>query len=68
MRKFKVANVHCENCAKTIKNALKDEFGEIGVDLNTEPRTINLEISDDKIDALKDALDDIGFEFIEEVK
>ena len=29
MRKFAVENVKCENCAKLIKNALRDEFGDL---------------------------------------
>ena len=47
MIKFKVANIHCENCANTIKNALEDEFGEIKVDLSVEPRVVGADITED---------------------
>ena len=38
MTKFKVANIHCENCANTIKNALGEEYGEIKVYMSAEGR------------------------------
>ena len=44
MTKFKVANIHCENCANTIKNALGDEYGEIKVDLGVEPRVVSVNL------------------------
>ena len=44
MTKFKVANIHCENCANTIKNALEDEYGEIKVDLGVEPRVVSVNL------------------------
>lgn len=68
MRTFQVANVHCEKCAGAIKGSLEDEFGEIIVNLEVEPKTISLEVSDDKLDYLKSELDDLGFGIIKEVK
>ena len=44
MTKFKVANIHCENCANTIKNALGDEYGEIKVDLSVEPKVVSVNL------------------------
>ncbi|MBE2984704.1 heavy-metal-associated domain-containing protein [Campylobacter sp. RM9344] len=67
MRKFKVENVHCSNCANTIKNALEDDFGVIEVDLSVEPRVISLEISDEKVANFKSEMSDLGFDVIEEI-
>ncbi len=45
-KNFQVQNVKCGGCANTIKESLKDEFGEIDVDLSQEPRVVTLEIKD----------------------
>jgi len=48
MRKsFKALNIKCGGCANTIKEAFKDEFGEVDVDLSQEPRAVTLEIKDE---------------------
>lgn len=47
-KSFKVLNVKCGGCTNTIKEALKDEFGEVDVDLMQEPRVITLEIKDEE--------------------
>jgi len=47
-KSFRVQNVKCGGCANTIKEALKDEFGEVDVDLMQEPRVITLEIKDEE--------------------
>lgn len=67
MRKFAVENVKCENCAKLIKNALRDEFGEVEVDLNAQPRVLSLNVDETKISALKNALDELNFSIIKEL-
>lgn len=67
MIKFRVANIHCENCANTIKNALEDEFGEIKVDLNVEPRVISADIAEDSVEKFKTELDELGFGVIERI-
>lgn len=67
MRKFAVENVKCENCAKLIKNALRDEFGEIEVDLNAQPRVLSLNVDETRISALKNALDELNFSIIKEL-
>jgi len=50
-KSFKVQNVKCGGCANTIKESLKDEFGEVVVDLTQEPRVITLEIKDEEAEA-----------------
>ncbi|MCD8212640.1 MAG: heavy-metal-associated domain-containing protein [Campylobacter sp.] len=67
MKKFEVANIHCENCANTIKNALKDDFGEICVDLNCEPKIVSADIKDTDVNRFKTELEDLGFEVLQEV-
>jgi heavy metal-associated domain protein len=67
MIKFRVANIHCENCANTIKNALEDEFGEIKVDLSVEPRVISADITEDLVEKFKTELDELGFSVIERI-
>lgn len=67
MKKFKVANIHCQNCANTIKNALEDDFGAISVDLSCEPRVVSLEISDERLQEFRAELEDLGFSVIEEI-
>lgn len=67
MRKFAVENVKCENCAKLIKNALRDEFGEVEVNLNAQPRVLSLNVDETRISALKNALDELNFSIIKEL-
>ena len=47
-KSFRVQNVKCGGCANTIKEALREEFGEVDVDLMQEPRVITLEIKDEE--------------------
>ncbi len=67
MRKFELENVKCQNCANLIKNALEDEFGEITVDLNVQPRVLGLNIDEGKISALKETLKELNFSVIKEL-
>jgi copper chaperone CopZ len=60
-QKFEVENVKCGGCANTLKKALKDDFGEVEVDLEVMPRVITLDIEDDKIDNLKLKLRSLGY-------
>lgn len=66
MRYFKVNNVNCQNCAKTIKNALLDDFGE--VDIDVDKKILSVEIKDEDIKKLYALMLDLGFEVIQEVK
>ncbi|MCK9455311.1 MAG: heavy metal transporter [Sulfurimonas sp.] len=47
-KSFKALNIKCDGCANTIKDSLKDEFGEIDIDLTQVPRVVTLEIKDDE--------------------
>jgi len=47
-KNFKALNIKCSGCANTIKESLKDEFGEVKVDLTQEPRVVTLEIKDEE--------------------
>lgn len=67
MKQFKVANVHCQNCANTIKNALEDEFGVIEVDLSREPKVLSVNLDDKDVEKFISELDDLGFEVIEQI-
>jgi len=58
---FKVENVKCGGCANTLTTKLRDEFGEIDVDLDKFPREISLEIDDEKIEDLGNALKRLGY-------
>lgn len=58
---FQVQNVKCGGCASTLRSKLKEEFGEIEVNLEVEPREITLEIEDAKIDTLRVALRGLGY-------
>ena len=41
---FKVKNVKCGGCAGTLTKSLLEEFGEVRVNLEVEPREITLNI------------------------
>lgn len=58
---LEVYNVKCGGCANTLVNALKDEFGEVEVNLDVMPREITLDIEDDKMDNLKTKLRSLGY-------
>jgi len=63
---FEVLNVKCEGCAATLKTKLYDEFGEVEVNLDVNPRKITLDIDDKDIDKLSFALKNLGYPFISE--
>ena len=63
---FQVENVKCGGCASTLKSKLKEEFGEIEVDLEKMPREIHVKISDDNIQALRTALIALGYPMSDE--
>ena len=66
MKTFKVQNVKCGGCANTLKTALKDEFGDVEVNLDVMPREITLEVDDDKIDILREKLKSLGYPMADE--
>ena len=58
---FEVKNVKCGGCAGTLKKSLLEEFGEVVVDLEVEPRKITLDIDEGKMEALKLKLRSLGY-------
>jgi copper chaperone len=58
---FEVLNVKCGGCASTLTKSLKDEFGEVSVDLEVTPRKITLDIEDEKLETLKLKLRSLGY-------
>lgn len=63
---FEVINVKCGGCANTLKTSLKKEFGEVEVNLNTEPRQITLDIEENALPALRKKLKSLGYPMSDE--
>ena len=58
---LEVYNVKCGGCANTLTTALKEEFGEVTVNLEVEPRQIILDIENEKMEELKVKLRGLGY-------
>lgn len=58
---FEVENVKCGGCANTLITSLKEEFGEVSVNLDVSPRKITLDIEDSKQESLKLKLRGLGY-------
>ena len=58
---FEVLNVKCGGCANTLIKSLAEEFGEVSVDLESEPRKITLNIEENQIEKLKLKLRSLGY-------
>ena len=58
---FEVENVKCGGCANTLVSSLKEEFGEVLVDLDVHPRKITLDLEDNKEESLKLKLRALGY-------
>ena len=58
---FKVRNVKCGGCAGTLTKSLLEEFGEVSVNLEVEPREITLNIEESQEEALKLKLRSLGY-------
>lgn len=64
---YKANNISCGNCAKMIKASLADDFGEIEVNLDTQPKEVTLEIENDsQEEKFKVEMKELGFDVIEE--
>ena len=63
---FKIINVKCGGCASTLKEKLFEQFGEVEVDLEVEPRQITLDIEEKDIPLLGEALKKLGYPFVTE--
>lgn len=63
---FKSENISCKNCANLIKGSLEDDFGDIEVNLETSPKEVSVEITDDACEErFKKEMEEIGFKIIE---
>ncbi|MDD2450262.1 MAG: heavy-metal-associated domain-containing protein [Sulfurimonas sp.] len=51
-KNFKALNIKCGGCANTVKESLREDFGEVEVDLEQEPRVVSVEIKDDEHEQL----------------
>ena len=58
---FEVENVKCGGCANTLISSLKEEFGEVLVDLDVHPRKITLDLEEEKKETLKLKLRALGY-------
>jgi copper chaperone CopZ len=61
---LKVQNVKCGGCANTLTTKLADEFGTIEVNLEVIPREISLDIEEEKIPKLEEALKNLGYPLV----
>ena len=61
---FEVQNVKCGGCANTLIKALKEDFGDVEVNLEKTPREISLDIGDEKIENLKLKLRTLGYPLV----
>jgi len=63
---YEVLNVKCGGCAGTLTKSLKEEFGEVQVNLEVQPRQITLDIDENKIEALREKLISLGYPMSDE--
>ena len=63
---FQVLNVKCGGCANTLKTKLEPIFGEIEVNLDVMPREITLDINEEQIPELREALKSLGYPMSDE--
>ena len=62
---FKSSDITCGNCANLIKSSLADDYGQIEVNLETEPKEVTVEIkNDDEEKAFKNDMNELGFKII----
>ena len=58
---FEVMNVKCGGCANTLIKSLAEDFGEVSVDLECEPRKITLNIQEGQLEKLTLKLRNLGY-------
>ena len=58
---LEVLNVKCGGCANTLTTALKEDFGEVTVDLEVMPRKITLDLEESRMEELKIKLRGLGY-------
>ncbi len=61
IKQYEVLNVKCGGCANTLKSKLREEFDDIEVNLDVNPRVITLDIDDSQEELLKTKLRSIGY-------
>ena len=67
LRTFQVKNVTCGGCANTIKVSLEDDFGDIEVNLDKNPKEVTLNIKDDNaLETFKKEMEEPGYPIIGE--
>ena len=67
-RTFQVENVTCGGCANTIKVSLEDDFGNIKINLDKNPKEVTLDIRDNNaLETFKKEMKEIGYPIIGEV-
>lgn len=64
---FEANNINCQNCANTIISELKEDFGEISVDLSVSPRRVSVELDESKEQGFKEAMSELGFDVIKRI-
>ena len=65
-RTFKIENVTCINCVNLIKTSLEDQFTDIEINLDANPKELSVTInSDDEKNLLKRELEYLGFPIIQ---
>ncbi len=62
--KFKVSNMHCDNCAKRVENALKanEAVSQVKVNLECQAVCVSFDAQKTNVEALQKALTDAKFQ------
>ncbi len=64
---FKAQNIACGSCANLIKVSLEEMFGNIEVNLESNPKEVTVEIKDETQEAeFKKEMEELGFSIIED--
>ena len=63
---YEVINVKCGGCANTLKTKLLEEFGDVEVNLEVEPRQITLDIEESALPSLRQKLKSLGYPMSDE--
>ncbi len=63
---FEVLHVKCGGCANTLTSKLAEEFGEVTVNLEVEPRQITLDVEEKQIPNLRESLKKLGYPMSDE--
>jgi len=58
---LEVLNVKCGGCASTLTKGLKEDFGDVEVNLEVMPRQITLDVKENQRESLKLKLRKLGY-------